>query len=119
MSLKKAKILQHSKNYWPISIHNWVYIFHRVLSDPYSDVLCLKECQPTKLSVCCQIFASFKAIFKFCTAKNCKNNTIFLSFIAGQFMNFMVGPTLTKNIWVKDVITLLSQGLKMAYQFNT
>ena len=33
--------------------------------------------------------------------------------------NFMVGPTLTQNIWVKDVITLLSQGLKMAYQFNT
>ena len=24
---------------WPISIHNWVYIFHRVLSDPYSAVL--------------------------------------------------------------------------------
>ena len=24
---------------WPILIHNWVYISHRVLSDPYSDDL--------------------------------------------------------------------------------
>ena len=49
---------------WPISIHNWVYIFHRVLSDPDSDVLCSEECQAKKLLVC----------FKFCTAKNCLKN---------------------------------------------
>ena len=36
---------------WPISIHNWVYFFHRVLSDPYSDVLCPEECQTKKLLV--------------------------------------------------------------------
>ena len=34
---------------WPISIQNWVYIFHRVLSNPYSDVLCSEECQAQKL----------------------------------------------------------------------
>ena len=49
---------------WHISIHNWVYIFHRVLSDPY-----FEECQTKKLLVCCKMFAFFKAIFKFCTAK--------------------------------------------------
>ena len=54
---------------WPISIHNWVYIFHHVFSDPYSDVLCSEECQTKKLLVCCTMFAFFKAIFKFCTAK--------------------------------------------------
>ena len=59
---------------WPISIHNWVYIFHRVLSDPDSDVLCSEECQAKKLLVCCKMFAFFKAIFKFCTAKNCLKN---------------------------------------------
>ena len=47
---------------WPISIHNWVYIFHRVLSDPFSDVLCSEECQTKKLLVCCKMFAFFKAI---------------------------------------------------------
>ena len=30
-------------------IHNWVYIFHRVLLDPYSDVLRSEECQTKKL----------------------------------------------------------------------
>ena len=54
---------------WPISIHNWVYIFHRVLSNPDSDVLCSEEYQTKKLFVCCKMFAFFKAIFKFCTAK--------------------------------------------------
>ena len=34
---------------WLISIHNWIYIFHRVLSDHYSDVLCSEECQTKKL----------------------------------------------------------------------
>ena len=56
---------------WPISIHNWVYIFHHVLSDPYSDVLCSEECQKQKLLVCCKMFPFFEAIFKFCTAKRC------------------------------------------------
>ena len=43
---------------WPISIHNWVYIFHRVLSDPYSDVLYSEGCQTKKLSVVsCEMFA--------------------------------------------------------------
>ena len=37
---------------WPISIHNWVYIFHRVLSDPNSDVLYSEVCQVKKLNVC-------------------------------------------------------------------
>ena len=41
--------------------------FRRVLSDPYSDVLCSEECQTKKLLVCCKMFALFKAIFKFCT----------------------------------------------------
>ena len=50
---------------WPISIHNWVNVFHRVLSDPYSDVLCSKECQTKKLLVCCKMFAFFKANFKY------------------------------------------------------
>ena len=36
--------------------------FHRVLSDPYSDVLCSEECQTKKLLVCCKTFAFFKAI---------------------------------------------------------
>ena len=43
--------------------------FHRVLSDPYSDVLCSEECQTKKLLVCYKMFAFLKAIFKFCTAK--------------------------------------------------
>ena len=44
---------------------------NRVLSDPYYDVLYYEECQTKKfLVVCCEIFAFFKAIFKFCTAKN-------------------------------------------------
>ena len=47
-------------------IYNWVYIFHRVLSDPYSDVLCSEECQTRKLLVCCKMFAFFKAIFNIC-----------------------------------------------------
>ena len=48
---------------WPISIHNWVYIFHRVLSDPYFDVLYSEECQTKKLSVTFfEIFASLKQI---------------------------------------------------------
>ena len=55
---------------WPISIHNWKYIFHRVLSDPYSDVLCSEECQTKKLlAVCCKMFAFLNGIFKFCTVK--------------------------------------------------
>ena len=37
--------------------------YHRVLSDPYSDVLCSEECQATKLLVCCKMFAFFKAMF--------------------------------------------------------
>ena len=36
--------------------------FHRVLSDPYSDVLCSEECQTKKLLVCRIMFAFFKAI---------------------------------------------------------
>ena len=36
---------------WPISIHNWLYIVQRVLSDPYSDALSSEECQTTKLLV--------------------------------------------------------------------
>ena len=28
---------------WPISIHNWVYIFHRVLSDPDSDAIVIVQ----------------------------------------------------------------------------
>ena len=54
---------------WPISIHNCVYIFHPVLLDPDSEVSCTEECQTKKLLVCCRMFAFFKAIFKFCTAK--------------------------------------------------
>ena len=50
---------------WPISIHNRVYIFHRVLSDHYSDVL----------YICCKIFAFFKAIFKFKKLLNYKKET--------------------------------------------
>ena len=46
---------------WPISIHN-PYIFHRVLSDPYPDVLCSVEYQTKKLLVCCKMFVFFKAI---------------------------------------------------------
>ena len=38
--------------------------FHRVLSDPYSDVLCSEECQTKKLLVYCKMFAFFKAILK-------------------------------------------------------
>ena len=45
---------------WPISIHNWVYIFHRVLSDPYPGVLFSEECQTKKLLVCCKMFAFSK-----------------------------------------------------------
>ena len=44
---------------WPISIHKWVYIFHRVFP-PYSDVLYSEECQTKKVSVvCCEMFALF------------------------------------------------------------
>ena len=39
-----------------------MYIFHRVLSDPYSDVLCSEECQTKKILVYCKMFAFFKAI---------------------------------------------------------
>ena len=44
-------------------------VFHLVLSDTDSDVLCSEECQTKKLLVCCIMFAFFKAIFKFCIAK--------------------------------------------------
>ena len=36
---------------------------HRVLSDPYSDVLCSEECQTKKLLVCCKMFAFFQSHF--------------------------------------------------------
>ena len=49
------------------------------VSDPYSDVLCSEECQTKKLLVCCKIFAFFKAIFKFCTAKRLFTKSIFLT----------------------------------------
>ena len=42
-------------------IHNRVYIFHRVLSDPYSDIFYTKSVR-RKLSVCCKTFGFFKAI---------------------------------------------------------
>ena len=48
---------------WPISIHNWVYIFPSCFFGTYSDVLCSEECQTKKLLVCCKMFAFFKAIF--------------------------------------------------------
>ena len=54
---------------WPSLFYNWVYIFHLVLSEPYSDVLNFKECQAKQLLVCCEIFVFFKAILKFCSAK--------------------------------------------------
>ena len=44
-------------------------ISHRVLLDPDSDVLSSEECQTKKLLVCYRMFAFFKAIIKFCTAK--------------------------------------------------
>ena len=50
---------------WPISIHNWVYIFPSCFFGTYSDVLCSEECQTKRLLVCCKMFAFFKAIFKF------------------------------------------------------
>ena len=59
---------------WPFSIHNWGYIFHRLLSDPYSDDLYSEECQMKRLLVCCEMFAFFKAIFKFCTANSVYNH---------------------------------------------
>ena len=62
---------------WPISIDNWVYIFHRVLSDPYSDVLWSEEGRTNRLLVCCKMFAFFKAIFKLCTAKILKQSMHF------------------------------------------
>ena len=37
-SLKSYYVLRLRFSDWPISIHNWVYIFHSVLSDPDSDV---------------------------------------------------------------------------------
>ena len=43
--------------------------FHRVFFGTYSDVLCSEEYQTKKLLVCCKMFAFFKAIFKFFTAK--------------------------------------------------
>ena len=36
---------------WPFSIHNWVNIFHCVLSDPHSEVLHSEKCQTKKLLV--------------------------------------------------------------------
>ena len=53
---------------WPISIYNLAYIFHRVLSDPYSDILRSKECHTKKLlanMLYCKMFDFFKAIFNF------------------------------------------------------
>ena len=58
---------------WPISIHKLGIYFHRVLSDPDSDVLCSEECQTKELLVCCKMFAFFKAIFNFVPQKNCSN----------------------------------------------
>ena len=43
----------------------------------YSDILCSEECQTKKLLVCCRIFAFFKAIFKFCTAKKLLMNNFY------------------------------------------
>ena len=74
---------------WPISIHNWVYIFHRVISDTYSDVLYCEECQTKKLLVaCCEMFAFFKAIFKFCTAKKLFKNIHFYDWDDNFLSNF-------------------------------
>ena len=40
-------------------------MFHRVHSDPYSEVLYCEECRTKKFSVvCCEMFALFKAINK-------------------------------------------------------
>ena len=40
-----------------------LYIFYRVLSNPYSEVLCSEECQKKKLLACCEMFVFFKAIY--------------------------------------------------------
>ena len=34
---------------WPISIHDWVSIFHHVLLDPNSEVICSEKCHMKKL----------------------------------------------------------------------
>ena len=49
------------------------------VSDPYSDVLCSKECQTKKLLVCCKMFAFFKANFKIDFVRNFSKNEILVS----------------------------------------
>ena len=76
-TFKKANILQHT--IFRLTLLRAYFILHRFLLDPYSDIICSEECQTKKLLVCCKMFALFKAIFKFCTAKrllstfSCKN----------------------------------------------
>ena len=45
----------------PILIHNWVCIFHRVLSHPNSDVLYCENYQTKKPSGCYEMFTFSKA----------------------------------------------------------
>ena len=68
---------------WPISIHNWVYIFHSVLSDPDIDILCSEECQMKKLLVCFSCFfqSHLQVLYR-------KNSSFFL-----DLLNFGVCST--------------------------
>ena len=89
---------------WPISIHNWVYIFPSCFFGTYSDVLCSEECQTKKLLVCCKMFAFFKAIFKFCTANKFYSRRCFLALLKDIISKIffasqptMVGPPTSVN----------------------
>ena len=93
---------------WPISIHNWVYIFPSCFFGTYSDVLCSEECQTKKLLVNCKMFAFFKAIFKFCTAKK---------LFTKQSLTKIIKLTSFMHL-VYDVINVIGSSTRFCYSFH-
>ena len=47
-------------------IHNRIYIFHRVLSDPYSDVFYSEECQAKSFQYAVKRLVFSKPLSQFC-----------------------------------------------------